>query len=268
MLAKRVISAVILIPIVGIAAYQGGWVFFGLVAAASLIASYEYGQMLRSAGRASSTWPGLLLVAFLLVDAQWPARQLLPFVLTVASLGLLASQVFRSNAPRSLENWALCVAGGVYIGLAAGHFMRLRALAEGLEWLIVAVVATWVCDTGAYFVGRAVGRRKLAPLISPGKTWEGAWAGLVSGVLATVILAHLLLDLGLVESVPLGILIVAAATIGDLAESVIKRQVGAKDSSHLIPGHGGMLDRIDSLLFVVPVVYYYALALSKALPGA
>jgi phosphatidate cytidylyltransferase len=165
--------------------------------------------------------------------------------------------VFRKNAPGSLSNWAFTIAGAVYIGFSSSHFVRLRLVGQGMSWVALALLSTWICDSGAYFVGCAVGKHKFFPKISPKKTWEGAIAGLFSGVIATVLLGYLLLDLGIGWGIILGMLLVLGATFGDLAESVIKRQVGVKDASELIPGHGGMLDRVDSLLFVVPLVFYF-----------
>ena len=114
-------------------------------------------------------------------------------------------------------------------------------------------------------MGKAYGKRPFFPRISPKKTWEGAIAGLVTGVITVVLLGHFMLGLSIGWGVLLGVLLVLAATFGDLAESVIKRQVGVKDSGALIPGHGGVLDRVDSLLFVVPLVYYFATILGDAL---
>jgi phosphatidate cytidylyltransferase len=140
--------------------------------------------------------------------------------------------------------------------------LRLRQLDDGLYWLMIALLCTWVCDTAAYAVGKLWGRHKFFPAVSPKKTWEGAVGGLIGGLLAAVGLGRWLVGLSVGWGLLLGLAIVGAATFGDLAESVIKRQVGVKDSGQLIPGHGGMLDRIDSLLFVVPVVYYFASIIS------
>jgi len=150
----------------------------------------------------------------------------------------------------------------LYVGYGASYLGRIRAMPNGLAWLGTALVGTWVCDTAAYAAGMHFGKRRLAPHISPNKSWEGAWGGLGGGLLVALVAGPLFLGLGLGWSILLGALIAVAATLGDLAESVIKRQVGAKDSGTLIPGHGGMLDRIDSLLFVVPLVYWYQLLLS------
>jgi len=200
----------------------------------------------------------LTFAALLIADGHWSGLSLMHWALIIFPLGALAIEVFHGNRPGSANDWALTIAWAIYIGYALSFFLRLRASDQGLSWIIVALLGTWICDTGAYFVGSTIGKRKLCPKISPRKTWEGAIGGLISGVLAVVLLSWWLLDLAIGWGLLLGVTLVLAATIGDLAESVIKRQVGVKDSGNLIPGHGGMLDRIDSLLFVVPAVYAVA----------
>lgn len=259
MLAKRVLSAVVLIPIVALAVYVGGWGLLALIVVVGLLAGYEYLRLLRALQVTPSLFWGLLLILLLIADAQWPQLGLAGRGLVWVIILSLTHEVFRGNAPGSLQRWALTLAGGLYIGLCLGHSLRLRALDQGLAWMIVAIVGTWLCDTGAYFVGSKWGRRRFFPLISPKKTWEGAIGGLVSGVVAVVLLAWWLLGLSVGWGALVGLALVLGATFGDLAESVIKRQAGVKDSGQLIPGHGGMLDRIDSLLFVFPIVYYLAL---------
>lgn len=260
MLAQRVISAAIIIPIIFVAVYYGDIVLFVLVAAAALVAGYEYIRILRHQGLRPSYVYGLLLIAVLVADAQWPARGLLAVGLALIPLMALANEVFHGNAPGSLNNWALAVAGGIYVGFSLSHCIRLRALDKGMYWLGVAFLGTWICDTAAYFVGRAWGKHRFYPQISPKKTLEGAIAGLVVGIVGVMLLSKLLVGLGFGWGAILGLALVLGATYGDLAESVIKRQVGVKDSSQLIPGHGGMLDRADSLMFVFPIVYYLTLA--------
>ncbi len=258
MLSKRLISAGVLIPIVGLCLYFGGPAFFVLVSLAALLATHEYLRLMRTLSYTPSYVLGLASVAFFLVDAQWPQWGLLPFGLALLPIVSLSYEVFAGNVPNALQRWALTLAGALYLGYLPGLFIRLRALDNGINWLIVALLGTWLCDSAAYFVGRAWGKHKFAPNISPKKTWEGAIAGFVVGILAVVLLATWLLDLSLGWSLLAGALLVFGATVGDLAESVIKRQVGVKDSSNLIPGHGGALDRIDSLLFVVPLMYLMA----------
>jgi phosphatidate cytidylyltransferase len=157
-------------------------------------------------------------------------------------------------------DWGMTVAGALYLGFLLGHFITLRLRPDGLKWTAVAIGLTWTCDTMAYFVGVLFGKHQWWPRLSPKKTWEG----LVGGVLSTLVVAPLLVGwlfglspwLGLL----LGVLVAVADPFGDLTVSLFKRMARIKDSSQLIPGHGGILDRLDSLLFVVPTVTYFALA--------
>ncbi|MBC7254651.1 MAG: phosphatidate cytidylyltransferase [Chloroflexi bacterium] len=259
MLVKRVASAAILIPIVAAVVYLGSYPFLGVILLVACLACVEYAALVRLRGLTPSRGALILLVVLCVLEAQWPAEARLRALVAGVPALLLTVEVLYKNRTQALMTWGVSVAGTLYIGGLLGHFIRLRALEHGMEWMILALVGTWVCDTGAYFVGVRWGRRRFFPAISPKKTWEGALGGLVSGVATVVGLGAWLLQLPVWQGLLLGLCVVLGATFGDLAESVIKRQVGVKDSGHLIPGHGGMLDRIDSLLFVVPIVYYFAI---------
>lgn len=130
-------------------------------------------------------------------------------------------------------------------------------LESGAAWIYFVLAITWIQDTAAYFVGKYLGRSKMAPVLSPKKTWEGAAGGLIGSILAAIAFAMILgLPLTILQAGVLGLVGGVAGPLGDLAESMIKRQVGLKDAGNLIPGHGGLLDRADSLLFTGPVLYY------------
>ncbi|TEU01447.1 MAG: phosphatidate cytidylyltransferase, partial [Dehalococcoidia bacterium] len=151
--------------------------------------------------------------------------------------------------------WAL--GGLIYVGFLGSHLVFLRDAPNGRDWVLLALLATFATDTSSYFVGRLIGRTKITPALSPGKTLEGSLGGFAGGV-AAVLLLNWALDTGAgAEIIPLALLLPALAQMGDLAESLIKRGAGVKDASRVIPGHGGFLDRLDSLLFTVPLVYYY-----------
>jgi phosphatidate cytidylyltransferase len=153
-------------------------------------------------------------------------------------------------------DWALVVAGAVYLGLGTRYLLRLRALPMGFAWTLITLFIVWISDTAAYFVGRAWGEHKIAPAISPGKSWEGYTAQVISGMLSGGIMVALWPILGLMpvnvpvwQGVVLGALVSILSPLGDFFVSMIKRESGVKDTSRLIPGHGGVLDRLDTPLW-------------------
>jgi phosphatidate cytidylyltransferase len=186
-----------------------------------------------------------------------PGATIWTLLLTLAVVGPLVWTLLYVEVPRSLEAWTLAFASVGYIGLLGSHLTALRVGPYGAGLVLLAVLVTWVTDTGAYFTGKALGRHKLAPRISPGKTVEGAIGGFIAGAAATFAI-WLFVDTGLssAAAVALAVLLPALAQIGDLVESMIKRSLDIKDSSPLIPGHGGVLDRIDSILFAAITVFY------------
>ncbi|MFO7695767.1 MAG: phosphatidate cytidylyltransferase [Anaerolineae bacterium] len=260
-LKTRIASAAVLIPLVAILVWAGGWYLAAGLALAGVLATVEYLALVRSAGLRPTTVASLAFVPLAVLDAQLPDLGIIRWAVFLLAAASLSVEVFHSNREGSLNSWGTTVAG-LYIGLGISYFVSLRALDNGLLWVGLAMVGTWISDTGAYLAGSRWGRRRLAPAISPSKSWEGVYGGLLTGVLTVWAIAWLGLGLAHWQGLVLGLVLVLAATLGDLAESVIKRQVGAKDSGALIPGHGGMLDRIDSLLFVAPAVYYMALLLT------
>jgi phosphatidate cytidylyltransferase len=190
---------------------------------------------------------------------------------TLAIVVGLVVELAYQNQEGSLPSWALTLAGALYLAWLFGHFILLRSLttplvdtvfkqlgmAPGVAWIYCICAITWIQDTAAYFVGRRFGRNKMAPVLSPKKTWEGAAGGLLGSILAGVVCVPLLgLPITLLAGGLLGLVGGIVGPLGDLSESLIKRQVGLKDAGNLIPGHGGILDRADSLLFTAPLLYY------------
>jgi phosphatidate cytidylyltransferase len=170
----------------------------------------------------------------------------------------LSWHVLRDRSSSPLENWLLPLAGALYIAWTGGHMWLLRALPQGAYRLFCTLGITWLADTGAYFVGRARGKHHMAPRLSPKKTWEGFAGGIAVALVAGPLLTGLG-GLGWLHGALLGLLLSVLTPLGDLGVSMIKRQVGVKDSSNLIPGHGGAFDRVDSLLITAIVGYYYHL---------
>jgi phosphatidate cytidylyltransferase len=256
MLIQRVITATIGIPLVVLAIFAGGVVFAAVVAVAVLVAMLEL-----AAGRDLLRSPEALIMAVAAATLPLAAAKNTEWLLgAVAGVTLVSTALLaRTPAPeRGVSLWQWTTACALYVGILASHYVLLRDQPNGRDWLFFAVITVWVADTGAYFVGRAIGRHKLAPAISPGKTIEGCIGALFTGLAAVFVLDRAFdLDLELGHRIALGLIIPVVAIIGDLAESSIKRSMGVKDSSGLFPGHGGVLDRMDSLLFAIPVVYYY-----------
>jgi len=262
-LRTRLLTATVLIPIVVCCIYLGGLPFLGLVVLLLTLAEIEFCRLVARAGFRPALAFGLGMVWLFLLDAQFSALGLLRPGMALILLSSLAWQLFhRQGSP--VADWALTVTGGLYLGLCGTCLIGLRCLRDGLWWTLTVVPAILLADTGAYFVGRALGRHKLASTLSPGKTWEGYVAGVVIGGLMTALLASLWhigagvgTAVGGVHGLVVGLLIGIFAPLGDLAVSMIKRQVGVKDSGSIIPGHGGALDRVDSILWAAVIGYYY-----------
>ncbi len=265
-LRLRLLSAAVGLPLIALVVWAGGFLLAAVAALIAALAAIEAHTLLRRAGwrtclRWGMLWAGLMAAA---------ATQGAGTVLLVLAVGAVAFAVYRAagwsraRPSRSLSdaarNWAAMTGGTAYVGLPFAALALLRQADNGLDWLAVAFLATFATDTSAYVVGSLFGRRRLAPSVSPGKTWEGAIGGLLGGFAATLALLHLL-NLaagGLIAAAALGVAIPIAGQAGDLFESWLKRKAGAKDSGSLIPGHGGLLDRLDSLAPVVTLVYVAA----------
>lgn len=273
MLSTRIVSALILVPIVALLVWQGGLLFAILIALAGALGIWEFYRLMRVGGYRPHPAVGLVAFALMVLAATgWsPLPQLDRFAVALLLFGGLLWALAAPDEESTLPGWAVTVGGALYVGWPMAHAISLRALPgtvsptglpalpTGLAWVLVVLVATWACDTGAYFAGRFFGRRPFSPRWSPSKTWEGTLGGWFLCLLVAMLLARWLLGLPLLSGALLGALLGPAAVYGDLAESMIKRRVGVKDSGDLIPGHGGLLDRADSLLFTTLIGYYCAL---------
>ena len=259
-LARRLLSAAALLVVVAAALWFGGVVFDVLLTAAVGAAVWEWSDLLGRIGAAPPAWliyplTGWLLLRFLL-PGDVPALELGLGGAVVA--GLLGGLVF---AGASMARFASAVSGALYLGLTMGYYVALfrwrapDADHFGMRLIVLTIGAAIVGDSVAYFAGTAFGRHRFFPALSPSKSIEGAVAGAAGAVVWTTVAGPLLIGLTEPQGVALGIVLTVAAQGGDLVESALKRQAGVKDSSSLIPGHGGVLDRLDSLLLLGPVVY-------------
>jgi phosphatidate cytidylyltransferase len=260
--SRRVYAALIFIPLFyAIVRYAPPLAFFTLVAAAALLAVAEFYRLhFREEGLPAAVMTfGFGATALLLASFQWPDGMAERTVVLAIIIGALLHRLYtRRTVTQGLMDPTVVAFGPLYIGLCLGHLLLTRALPEG-EFLIFGLfLITWTADTGAYYVGTSLGRHKLAPIISPNKTIEGLAGGLVAAILAASLAqVWFLPSLTNTDCVAVGCLLTIAGLLGDLAESAIKRGAGVKDSGSIIPGHGGILDRLDSLLFTAPAFYYY-----------
>jgi phosphatidate cytidylyltransferase len=265
MLWQRVLSAAILIPILVSAIWFGDPWFSTVVAVAALLGVVEFYAMGGQGRLQPLTFFGILWTLFFIFNAYYAHSYSSEAVHTLVTLALVSSAVvlslllpllLRRSADGLSASWSWNLAGVLYIGWLLSYWILLMN-SYGRDWVFLALFSTFAVDTTAYFVGRAWGKRKLAPAISPGKTWEGAVGGLVGGMVAAIALALILgIDIGYWKLVFLGLVIGIFAELGDLAESRLKRSTGVKEAGSLIPGHGGILDRLDSIVLTGVVVYY------------
>jgi len=269
MLRKRVITALWGIPLLIFAIwFDEPLLWFTVLAAVwGLFAAVEFYRMVGVSRILPLTCFGLIWTLLFIIhphflppyyDYELPVP-LISLLLTSAVTLSLILLVFLPNKEGVFVNWAWTIAGILYVGWLLSYLVALR-LEAGRDWLYLALFATFGSDTAAYFIGRAIGRHKLAPNISPGKTWEGAIAGLFGAVIISLLFTlntPLQLPLNYGQAILLGLLISVFGQLGDLAESLLKRNSGVKDSGSLMPGHGGLLDRMDSVVFAGVVVYLY-----------
>ncbi len=259
---RRILTALVAAPIVLGLAYLGGWPFAALVAAIGLVGQTELYDMARTTGAAPSHTGGLvlgaLIVAILARPSLWPVAALWLVAFAVVAPFVLSQDDF-------LTSLSVTLAGAVYpTGLLASLVLLRTARSSVVDsetafWLVVLTfLLVWATDIFAYYVGKWLGRRPLAPAISPNKTWEGTLGGFGAAVLVAIILKLTVLDLLAWPHVgALAIIGGGVSQIGDLMESQLKRSTGADDASSLLPGHGGVLDRFDAMIVAAPLIYLY-----------
>ena len=286
----RLVTAAVGIPALAVVVWLGDPVFSVVVAALAALAAVEVCDLARNKGLAPSRIVAAVLSAALVLShfafsALWSIPEYIPLLIVSAGIAVLALTLTLSPiqrirnrngetpSPLMGEGWGegekpggyakasnagLTLATVLYPGALLAHAPLLRGDEQGLEWIVFLLVVTFSSDTGAFFVGKAIGKRPLAPTISPNKTWEGAIGGFAAAILAAFLAAWLLdIDADLPLIAVLGALMAVVGQAGDLFESKLKRLADVKESGRLLPGHGGVLDRLDSIVFNLALVYYF-----------
>jgi phosphatidate cytidylyltransferase len=258
---SRILVSALLLPLVIGLVYLGGWWLFGLALVAGLIALHELytlGRELKPLVLAGYLGFVLALLGAELGGVSWMAAGVLgTFVFGFLFFGL------SHERPSATTSFGVTVLGAIWIGTGLGFLLLLRDIPNDGFWAVIAVLFTvFAADTAAFFFGRALGRHRMAPVISPGKTWEGLAAGVIAGMVAAFLILYKDRHefLSVPETLGLGAAVVVASVCGDLFESAVKRDLSVKDSGRLLGGHGGMLDRLDALLWAGPAAFYVVLA--------
>lgn len=271
MLQQRLVSAAILIPLLLVVLWAGQpWIGI-VVALIAFLAAREVFSLMRQAGLPSEPLLGTAIAVAVVAEA-WLLEERVGEAAVIAAAAIIlagAGALLRRDPAEGFGAWMATAFGGLYVGLL-GFAVRLYEAAPPLPdrapladwvdgpraWILVLVLGVWSYDTAAYLAGRRWGRRRLIPHVSPGKTWEGTLGGALAALLVSALLLALIGE-DPRTAVLLGPLLAVSAQVGDLVESMLKRAAGVLDSGLLIPGHGGMLDRVDSFLFAAPAVYFF-----------
>jgi phosphatidate cytidylyltransferase len=268
MLRERLAVTLLLLPLALWVIADGSWLYLAAVGLVLALAAAEFGILFRRHGFRPATWLIVAGTVLLTLSRFLSGFEQAPGLLTILFLVAMTWHLvdFERGAPRSATDFAITLAGILYLGWIGAFLISLRRMPNGEWWLLLALPSVWLADSAAYFVGRAAGKHRLSPRLSPKKTWEGYLAGLVGGALAGLLFAPLWrIAAGPASGVTaangllLGFVVGALAPLGDLGESMIKREIGVKDSGTLLPGHGGALDRLDSWLWAAVLGFYFAL---------
>lgn len=260
----RVIVGVVSIPVIVAISYFGGIYFLLFALGIVLLAFYEFAVMSKKKGAFPNLWLGLIGVSFFIINRYFPLFDTYSFLLLFISL-LTLIELFRDKGS-AIFNIGTTLAGVFYVGLFASALIALREFYPNIEgiysrggFIIISVFASiWICDSAAYWGGTSLGKHKLFERVSPKKSWEGAIFGFFFAIAGMILAKIFLLDfLSWQNAAAIGIIVGTIGQAGDLIESLFKRDAGVKDSSALIPGHGGIFDRFDSLFYVAPFVFLY-----------
>ena len=256
MLGSRIAVAAVALPLLVAAVLLGGWVFVAVVTVALVIGAFE----MMDARSDTEAFNCLCVVAATgaIPLAVWVDTTWADIVMFILFLSVPLTALLIGGAQDSVHNLIWDVITVAYLGILGSHFILIREIPSGVEWVALALATIILVDTGAYAFGKTIGRHQMAPKLSPGKTWEGTAGGFVTGFV-TVLVANQITGLHITfgHQLLLGTLLPMAAILGDLLESKMKRILNVKDMGHILGGHGGIVDRIDSWLVTVPILYWY-----------
>ncbi len=250
---KRILTALWGIPLILWYIHLGDQIFFILVEVIACFGLYEFYNLLEKRGyktlKLEGIISGFLYLLFLYLESRWAMRIFLPLLI----LSTLIYELIKKE--HSIIEVSLTFLGFFYIPLLLGYLIILRNLPLGEQITYFIIIITWVSDSAAFFIGKFFGKHKLASSISPNKTIEGSIAAIVASAIISLIFGGIYYERYFLPTI-LGITLGIMGQLGDLVESMLKREIGIKDSSPLLPGHGGILDRFDSLMFIAPTAYY------------
>ena len=263
---KRIAVALVLLPIGITAIMAGGWWFTGIMLVLLCLAAFEFVQLFKIGGLQANVYLVVGGTAALIVSRAVSGFENDAWLLPLLVFLSMASHLwaYEGGRDKAATDLSVTLMGIFYIGLLGSYFMPMRNLPEGEWWILVVLPAVWLADSGAYFYGSKYGKSKMAPRLSPNKSWQGYFAGIVAAAVFTPLLVKWYYQMGLnpdgaitlTRAVVIGIMMGIIPTLGDLGESMIKRQVGQKDSGTILPGHGGLFDRVDSWLWAGAIGFF------------
>ncbi len=260
----RILVSIFAIPLILAVCYYGRIPFLIFVIGIGLISFWEFSELVKKKNIYPNFILGFLTVSIIVINKYFNFAQF-EIIILISAILILLSELFRNKSSAILNTGATFL-GILYLGLFSSSILAIREFYNFSEllydeggYLIISILASiWICDSAAFFIGSAFGKHKLFPRVSPNKSWEGAIAGFVFSVFVMIAVKALVLDsLTLFDAIVIGIIVGLIGQLGDLVESLFKRDAGVKDSSNLIPGHGGIFDRFDSLFLTAPTVYVY-----------
>lgn len=266
MLRERIAVILLLLPLLMWVIAEGEWLYLAAILLVTGLAAAEYGLMFQGAGWRPSLPLLVAGVIAMILLRKFSGFSATPLALVgVAMAAMIWHAVdYEKGAESSGSDFALTLAGIVYLGWFGGYFISFRDLPDGEWWMLIALPSVWIADSAAYFFGKAFGRRKLSPRLSPNKTWVGYWSGVLFGTLSGGLFALLWgigagsgSSLDVIHGTALGFLLAGITPWGDLGISMIKRQLKTKDTGRILPGHGGALDRLDTWIWAVVIGFYF-----------